>query len=53
MLSDIGFIRQSLELNLFFLRIAKEHSIFLEAAFVPRDFCMAERADRFKREFTS
>lgn len=53
MLSDIGFIRQSLELNLFFLRIAKEHSIFLEAAFVPSDFCMAERADRFKREFTS
>ncbi|BDB00808.1 hypothetical protein CBOS2020_08820 [Clostridium botulinum] len=36
MLSDIKFVRQSLELNLFFMRIAKEHSIFLRASFTPK-----------------
>ena len=32
MLTKQEFINQSLELNLFFLRIMKEHSIFIEAA---------------------
>jgi hypothetical protein len=53
MLCDINFVRQSLELNLFFLRIAKEHSIFLEMAFTPKDRSLAEQADIFKQEFTA
>lgn len=51
MISNIEFIRQSLELNLFFMRIAKEHSIFLEAAFTPMDYNLAAQADALKREF--
>jgi hypothetical protein len=52
MLSNSEFVRQSLELNLFFMRIAKEHSIFLEAAFTARDTELAEEADQFKKLFT-
>jgi hypothetical protein len=32
MFSDREFVKQSLELNLFFARIAKEHSFFIEVA---------------------
>ncbi|MFL0247186.1 DUF2935 domain-containing protein [Candidatus Clostridium stratigraminis] len=52
MIKRLKFISQSLELNLFFLRIMKEHSIFLEAAFTPRDKNLAMLADSFKNEFT-
>jgi hypothetical protein len=52
MLSDNEFIRQSLELNLFFMRIAKEHSIFLESAFVPKNYNLIQEADSFKNLFT-
>jgi Protein of unknown function (DUF2935). len=52
MLSDRDFVKQSLELNLFFMRIAKEHSIFMEAAFTPRDFGLAREADAFKNHFS-
>jgi len=31
------FVQQSLDLHLFFLRIMKEHSFFLQAAFLPKD----------------
>lgn len=51
MLSNEEFIRQSLELNLFFLRIMKEHAILLEAAFTPKDANLARQADAFKKEF--
>lgn len=37
MLSDEKYVRDSLELNLFFLRIMKEHMIFLGGSFTPRD----------------
>lgn len=53
MISKQTFINQSLELNLFFLRIMKEHSIFLEAAFVIKDENLIAQADDFKDEFTS
>ncbi|NMA83865.1 MAG: DUF2935 domain-containing protein [Epulopiscium sp.] len=46
------FIRQSLELNLFFARIMKEHLIFLEAGFTPRDVNLARQADMLKDQFT-
>lgn len=52
MISNQKFINQSLELNLFFLRIMKEHSIFLEAAFVIKDRNLINQADAFKNEFT-
>ena len=35
-LSPAQFVQQSLDLHLFFLRIMKEHSFFLEAAFVAK-----------------
>jgi hypothetical protein len=51
MLSSVEFIKQSLGLHLFFGRIMKEHSFFLEAAFTPRDASFAKQADAFRREF--
>lgn len=51
MLTREEYIRLSLELNLFFARIAKEHSIFLESGFTGRDVRFAEEADNFKVQF--
>lgn len=51
MLSSIDFIKQSLGLHLFFARIMKEHSFFLEAGFTPRDASFTQQADAFRREF--
>lgn len=52
MLSDTDYVRQSLELNLFFLRIAKEHTFFLQAALTPRDISLAQQAECLRDEFT-
>jgi hypothetical protein len=52
MLSTNEFIRQSLELNLFFLRIMKEHSFFLEAGFTPKNSDLAQQGDNFRQRFT-
>ena len=51
MLSSMEFISQSLGLHLFFARIMKEHSFFLEAGFTPKDTNFTQRADAFRREF--
>jgi len=51
MLTSAEFVQESLDLNLFFLRIMKEHSFFLEAGFVCKDKRLIARADRFRREF--
>lgn len=51
MLSNVDFIRQSLETHLFFARIMKEHSFFLEGGFTARDTSFTQRADEFRREF--
>lgn len=51
MYSDRVFARQSLELHLFFGRIMKEHSFFLELGFTPRDSSYTHQADVFRREF--
>lgn len=51
MLSSNEFIRQSLELHLFFARIMKEHSFFLEAGFTQRDVNLICQADAFRMEF--
>ena len=53
MLSNEEFIRQSLELNLFFMRIMKEHAFFLEVAFSPKDQSLAQQADTLKCELTT
>lgn len=53
MLSNEEFIRQSLELNLFFIRILKEHAFFLEAAFSPKEQSLAQQANTLKCEFTT
>jgi hypothetical protein len=51
MLSTTEFIRQSLELHLFFARIMKEHSFFLQIGFTPKNSKLMEQADRFRMEF--
>jgi len=51
MLSNEDFVRQSLDLNLFFLRIMKEHSFFLEGGFTPVNADLARQADDFKKQF--
>ncbi|WP_042275299.1 DUF2935 domain-containing protein [[Clostridium] dakarense] len=51
MLSDQKYVILSLELHLFFSRIMKEHSLFLEAGFTPKDSNLAKEADHYKREF--
>lgn len=51
MLSDQRYVVLSLELHLFFARIMKEHSLFLEAGFTPKDSNLSKEADHYKREF--
>lgn len=46
-----NYIESSLELHLFFGRIMKEHSLFLEAGFTPADPSFSEKAEHFKCEF--
>lgn len=46
-----NFVRMSLETHLFFARIMKEHSFFLEAGFPCADEAWIKRADRFREEF--
>lgn len=51
MISQKEFITMSLDLNLFFLRIMKEHSFFLEIGFTPRDKNIGEKAGMFRQRF--
>ncbi|WP_326907986.1 DUF2935 domain-containing protein [Sedimentibacter sp. MB31-C6] len=51
MYTRMDFVRQSLELHLFFARIMKEHSFFLEVSFTPRDSGYVQKADELRREF--
>ena len=51
MLSDQRYVVLSLELNLFFARIMKEHALFLEAGFTPKNANLAREADRYKTNF--
>lgn len=51
MYNNITFVRQSLELHLFFARIMKEHSFFLQLGFTPIDINFTQRADEFRMEF--
>lgn len=51
MISQNEFLKQSLSLHLFFARIMKEHSFFLEIGFTPRDANFTQQADAFRMEF--
>jgi len=50
-LSDKEYIRHSLETNLFFLRIVKEHAIFAAASLPPRDRAIANKLVAMKNSF--
>lgn len=51
MISRSEFIRQSLELHLFFARIMKEHSFFLQIGFTSRDSGCIQQANALRMEF--
>lgn len=51
MLNDKKYVTLSLELHLFFGRIMKEHAIFLEAGFTPKNSKFAKEAESFKNHF--
>ena len=51
MINDQRYVILSLELHLFFSRIMKEHSFFLEAGFTPKDSSLAKEAEFYKNEF--
>ena len=51
MISSTEFIRQSLELHLFFARIMKEHSFFLAVGFTQKDSNYIDQANSFRMEF--
>ncbi len=53
MITDEKYIVSSLELNLFFARIMKEHAIFLEAGFTSKNLDYIKTADNFKIAFES
>lgn len=53
MLSRSDYIRQSLETHLFFGRIMKEHSFFLQTSFTPRDEKYSRHADELKIAFSN
>lgn len=46
-----NYVVKSLELHLFFVRIMKEHSLFLKAGFTPVNSAFSHRAEFFKNEF--
>lgn len=51
MLSSNKFIRQSLELHLFFARIMKEHSFFLQISFTQKDSILMQQVNILRMEF--
>jgi len=53
MLSNTEYIKQSLALHLFFARIMKEHSFFLQIGFTPKNSSLSTRADTFRKAFDS
>ena len=46
-----NYITLSLELNLFFLRIMKEHSLFLESGFLVKEESLIQRSQWFNQQF--
>lgn len=46
-----NFVRKSLDLHLFFARIMREHAIFLQAGFLPKDVTYTQQAEQFKCQY--
>ena len=51
-MNELEYIRNSLELHLFFDRIMKEHAFFLDIGFMDKDKVYKEIAKEFQRRFT-
>lgn len=51
MLSSEEYIRKSIEYNLFWIRIMKEHAVFIESSIPPSQMPLATQADQFKQQF--
>lgn len=51
MISKYDFIIKSLDINVFFIRIMKEHSFFLQASFTSKDKQLADKANNFRIKF--
>ncbi|AFM39140.1 Protein of unknown function (DUF2935) [Desulfosporosinus acidiphilus SJ4] len=45
------FVRESLDLHLFMARIMKEHAIFMQIGFLPKDVTYAAQAENFKCQY--
>jgi len=45
------FVRQSLDLHLFFARIMREHAIFMQAGFLSKDVTYVQQAEQFKCQY--
>lgn len=50
---DNNFVRQSLELNLFFLRTMKEHALFMSVGFIEKNKNYIDQALHFNKEFNT
>ncbi|MDR3541932.1 MAG: DUF2935 domain-containing protein [Desulfosporosinus sp.] len=46
-----NFGRESLDLHLFFARIMREHAIFMQAGFLPKDVTYFQKAAQFKCQY--
>ena len=51
MIDKRNYVLSSLELHLFFLRIMKEHALFLEAGFTPANKNLVNEVEQFKNDF--
>lgn len=51
MINDQNYVILSLELHLYFGRIMKEHSLFLEAGFTPKNKDYSDIADNYRQQF--
>lgn len=51
MLTSNEYIKRSLDLHLFFARIMKEHSFFLEIGFSAKDYNLTNQADYYRKSF--
>lgn len=45
------YIQDSLEMNLFYLRIMKEHALFLQLGFTPKNKALASEAESLRKRF--
>lgn len=50
--SAVGnFVRESLDLHLFFARIMREHAIFMQGSFLAKDVTYIQQAEQFKCQY--